>query len=149
MMTSNLGSAITEEMCAQEEQPEIEEILEGIRAELNRHFKPALLARMTVIPYRPISEAVMKRITGLKLRKVALRLKQNHNMNLAVDASVIKSISDRCRLVEAGARNIDHILNSELLPQIAESILGYLLEGELPQNLTVSVEDGAFQLAFN
>jgi len=149
MMTSNLGSAITEEMCAQEEQPEIEEIAEAIRGELNQHLKPALLARMTVIPFRPISEAVMKRIVGLKLRKVALRLKQNHHMNLSVDASVITFISDRCRLVEAGARNIDHILNSELLPQIAERILSFLLEGELPGKLKVSVEDAAFQLAFS
>ncbi|MDJ0838741.1 MAG: type VI secretion system ATPase TssH [Acidobacteriota bacterium] len=148
MMTSNLGSAVLEEMCGEEPWPEVGELLEAIRPELNRFLKPALLARMTVIPYTPISEAVMKRIVGLKLRKVARRLKENHNIHLKADPSLINSISDRCRLVEAGARNIDQILNGELLPQIAEEILKQLLEGATPTALTISVEEGAFQLAF-
>jgi len=148
MMTSNLGSQVIEEMCAEEPWPEAEELLESIRPTLNQYFKPALLARMTVIPYLPIAEKVMKRIVGLKLRKVAQRLMANHGIAMSADPTLIQSISDRCRLVEAGARNIDHILNSELLPQIAEAILGQLLAGELKKNLAVSVEDGAFQLAF-
>ena len=149
MMTSNLGSAIIEEMCAEEPWPEIEALLEAIRPELNRYFKPALLARMSVIPYTPISEKVMKRIAGLKLAKVAKRLMTEHGVAMSADASVIQSISDRCRLVEAGARNIDNILNSELLPMLAEDILTQLLDGPLPKKLMVRIEDGAFNLAFS
>jgi len=148
MMTSNLGSPVIEEMCAEEPWPEVGELLEAIRPELNRFLKPALLARMTVIPYTPISAAVMKRIVGLKLAKVARRLRDNHNMTLKAMPSLIDSIAERCRLVEAGARNIDHILNSELLPQIAQQILEQMLAGETAATLTVSVEEGAFQLDF-
>lgn len=149
MMTSNLGSAIIEDMCAEEPWPDIAEILEAIRPELNKYFKPALLARMTVLPYTPISETVMKRITGLKLRKIAKRLMEEHNVTMRIDAAVVQSISDRCRLVEAGARNIDHILNGELLPLIAEEILQRLLEGELPKNLMIRMEEEAFALEFS
>ncbi len=149
MMTSNLGSPVIEEMCAEEPWPETDELLEAIRPVLNQYFKPALLARMSVIPYLPIGEKVMKRIVGLKLRKVAQRLMANHGVAMSADVSLIQSVSDRCRLVEAGARNIDHILNSELLPQIAEQVLAQLLEGEVKKSLKISVEEGAFQLAFS
>ncbi len=149
MMTSNLGSAITEDLCSQEPWPEIDEVLEAIRPELNRYFKPALLARMTVIPYYPISDKVMKRIIGLKLRKIALRLKGKHGIAMSADAAFLDKIAERCRLVEAGARNIDHILNGELLPQIAESILRFLLEGTMPTSLRVGLKEERFVLEFN
>lgn len=149
MMTSNLGSAITEDLCSQEPWPEIEEVLEAIRPELNRYFKPALLARMTVIPYYPISDKVMKRIIGLKLRKIARRLMDKHAIAMSADAAFVDKIAERCRLVEAGARNIDHILNGELLPQIAERILRFLLEGTMPAKLRVSLEEDRFALEFD
>ena len=148
MMTSNLGSAIIEEMCAEEPWPPVEELLEAIRPELNRYFKPALLARMSVLPYTPISEKVMKKIVGTKLRKIALRLQENHGIALRIEPAVIGSISDRCRLVEAGARNIDHILNDELLPAIAEDILQRLLDEQPASSLKVSMGEDGFILEF-
>ncbi len=142
MMTSNLGSSVIEEMCADEEWPDVNDLLESIRPHLNQFLKPALVARMTVIPYFPISEKVMKKIVGLKLRKVAKRLMENHGVTVNVASDVIQGISDRCRLVEAGARNIDKIINAELLPLTAESILRQLMsEGELKKNLLVSMDD--------
>ena len=149
MMTSNLGSHIIEEMCSEEPWPEISELLEAIRPELNRFLKPALLARMSVIPYTPISEKVMKRIVGLKLRKIALRLKVEHNLDVKAEPALIQGVSDRCRLVEAGARNIDQIFNGELLPLIAEDILTRMMNNETAKMLTMGVdEDGGFTLEF-
>ncbi|CAM2007107.1 type VI secretion system ATPase TssH [Acanthopleuribacter pedis] len=142
IMTSNLGSNVIEEMCADDEWPDVNDLLESIRPHLNQFLKPALVARMTVIPYFPIGEKVMKKIVGLKLRKVAKRMMENHGVTVNVESDVIQGISDRCRLVEAGARNIDKIINAELLPLTAESILRQLMEeGELKKNLLVSMDD--------
>ncbi len=149
MMTSNLGSQIIEDMCSGDEWPEVEELLTAIRPTLNQFLKPALIARMTVLPYFPISEKVMKRIVGLKLRKVVVRLKNNHGVTTKVEPAVIQSISDRCRLVEAGARNIDHIINGELLPLIANEILAQLMDGDVGEQLTIGHEDGSFTLEFS
>lgn len=148
MMTSNLGSQAIEDMCAGDEWPEVGDLLEAIRPTLNQFLKPALLARMTVLPYFPISDKVMKKIVGLKLRKVVKRLKENHGISTKVEPAVIQNIADRCRLVEAGARNIDHIINGELLPLIANEILGQLMAGDLGQEVTIGIEEGDFKLSF-
>lgn len=148
IMTSNIGSRTIEDMCAAEEKPSTEDLLEAIREPLNEHFKPALLARMTVLPYFPISEAVMKRITALKLHKIVSRLKNNHRIDMRIKPDVLQHISDRCRLVEAGARNIDKILNGQLLPLIADHLLRQLRDEEHFKTLTVDIVDDRFELAF-
>jgi len=148
MMTSNLGSDITEDMCSDEEWPSAEEVLEALRPTLNQFLKPALVARMTVLPYFPLSEKVMKKIVGLKLHKVVKRLKENHGIEVQVTSEVIKLISDRCRLVEAGARNIDGILKGELLPQIATELLQQLMEGTTMSKLKIDADDSNFTLEF-
>jgi type VI secretion system protein VasG len=38
-----------------------------IRPLLSQHFKPALLARMRVVPYYPVSGAVLRELVELKL----------------------------------------------------------------------------------
>jgi len=148
MMTSNLGSQTIEDLCSQSDAPSPHDLLEAIRPTLNQFFKPALLARMTVLPYYSISEAVMKRIVTLKLRKIVKRLQENHGITTRIEPPVLQSIADRCRLVEAGARNIDHILNSELLPLIASEILTTMLAGGGKETLTIGVEGDQFTLAF-
>lgn len=148
IMTSNLGSAVIEEMCEPEEKPGVENLLEAIRPTLNQYFKPALLARMSVLPYFPISEAIMKRIAALKLHKIVKRLDSEHRITTQITPSVLQMITDRCRLVEAGARQIDHILNAELLPSIAHDLLNQLKEGQQTKELTIDAAENRFEIQF-
>ena len=149
IMTSNLGSATIEEMCEPEEKPSVEDLLGAIRPTLNQYFKPALLARMSVLPYFPISESVMKRIAALKLHKVVKRLDGEHGIATKITPAVLQMITDRCRLVEAGARQIDHILNAELLPTIAHDLLNQLRDGQETSHLEIDAAENRFEIKFS
>lgn len=122
-LTSNLASATIMEMCADGKTPSVEELTEAIRPELQAHFKPALLARMTIVPFFPIQGEVLKSIVKIKLNKVGKRLQQNQSLNFVFDNDVISQIANRCTDIESGARNIDHIVNKTLLPLISTEIL--------------------------
>lgn len=122
-LTSNLASATIMEMCADGKTPTVEELTEAIRPELRAHFQPALLGRMTVVPFFPIQGEVLESIVKIKLDKVGKRLKQSQSLNFKYDDEVIKQIADRCTDIESGARNIDHIVNKTLLPLISTEIL--------------------------
>jgi len=122
-LTSNLASATIMEMCADGKTPSTEELTEAIRPELQAHFKPALLARMTIVPFFPIQGEVLESIVKIKLDKVGKRLKQSQSLKLIYNDDVIKQIADRCTDIESGARNIDHIVNKTLLPLISTEIL--------------------------
>src|SRR5258708_24162473 len=117
LLTSNVATDTIMKLCADPDtKPEPDGLTETIRPELIKVFKPALLGRMVVVPYYPISDDVMRQIIKLQLGRIARRLAENHGASFTYDEAVIQAIADRCKEVESGARNVDHILTRSLLP---------------------------------
>ena len=140
-MTSNLGSDVTMRMAAAGESSlSVEELGKALRPTLNRHFKPALLARMTVVPYFPISTEVLREIVELKLGQVAARMRDSHNAKLTFATPVIDAIVARCQEAETGARNADHIIREHLLPVLASRVLSHLADGDMPDALLIELD---------
>jgi type VI secretion system protein VasG len=94
-----------------------------IQQELHRYFRPAFLARLTVIPYYPLSAVNLNQIIRLKLQSVAMRLNQRHHAQLIYGDQDIQEIADQCSHQDQGARVIDHILTQQILPALAERLL--------------------------
>ena len=148
-MTSNLATDLIMQSAADGTRPPVEDLVALIRPALSKHFKPALLARMTIVPYYPISPEALKEITRLKLGGLEKRLKANHKMALEVDPKVIDAIAERCTEVETGARNVDHIITGTLLPRISTEILQRMSSGGLADRLKIGLDDkGEFVFGF-
>jgi type VI secretion system protein VasG len=124
IMTSNLATdLITSAAPPGGEIPALDDLIGMVKPTLTAHFKPALLARMTVVPYIPIGPEALLGIARMKLDNVAKRARESHGIALKVDDAVIEAIAARCREVESGARNVDHILRSTVLPLVSSEIL--------------------------
>jgi type VI secretion system protein VasG len=148
-MTSNLASDIITQMCAEGARPELDVLSAAIRPLLSAHFKPALLARMDVVPFYPISAEAMKSIVELKLQQFGARLRASQRMQLTYAAPVVEQIAARCTEVETGARNIDHIMQSTLLPEVSTAILQNMSTAALPQTLELGIDqEGNFTYRF-
>ncbi len=149
-MTSNLASDIILQLCARGTRPGPEEVTGAIKPLLSRHFKPALLARMTIVPFYPIDAGAMKMIVELKLARLAQRLMESHRITFDYEPAVVEQIVRRCNEVETGARDIDHIMQGSLLPRISTEILSRMGGGRLPDRLSLALgADGDFNLAFS
>ncbi len=149
LLTSNLASETIVSMCGGPVKPDVDEVMNAIRPALIKHFKPALLGRMTVVPFYPISTDAMKEIVALKLNQVGKRLMESQRMKFEYDPAVVELISQRCTEVESGARNIDHIINGTLLPLISTEILERMGTGTLTDSLMVELDaENNFQLQF-
>ncbi|HYY98316.1 MAG TPA: type VI secretion system ATPase TssH, partial [Pyrinomonadaceae bacterium] len=146
ILTSNVGSDTIMEVCSEPDSvPEPEVIGDVIRPELLRVFKPALLGRMAVVPYYPVSDEVMRRIIRLQLERVGKRLSENHGASFSYDEAVVNEIANRCEEVESGARNIDHILTRTLLPEMSNEFLSCMADGKSVSRVHVGVNgDGQF-----
>jgi type VI secretion system protein VasG len=128
-----------------ETMPSAKGIIDVIKPELNRVFKPALLGRMVIIPYYPVRDENLKQIVRLKLGKIVRRIAENHRIALTYDAVLVDTVAERCTEVESGARNVDNILTNTLLPDISRLLLGKIAEGEKISAISVSVgSDGNF-----
>jgi type VI secretion system protein VasG len=147
LLTSNTGSDTMMKLCADPEtRPEPEGLVAAIRPELIKVFKPALLGRMVVVPYYPIADEVMRRIIKLQLGRIQTRLAANHGAAFTYDEAVVDEIANRCKEVESGARNVDHILTRTLLPEMSGQFLARMAVGQSVATAHVRIDtDGAFR----
>ncbi|MCK7613263.1 type VI secretion system ATPase TssH [Roseibium sediminicola] len=123
VLTSNLATDVLTEMGSLPEQPRTNEMIAGCRPILSAHFKPALLARMEIVPFYPLIGSPLEKIVRLKLNKIGKRLRENQKLELVYTDDVVTSIAARCTEVETGARNIDHIINRTVLPELSTELL--------------------------
>ncbi len=128
--TSNAGSATIMQACLnQPTAPTVEELEALLRPQLVKHFKPAFLGRLKVVPYYPIPDPVLAQIIALKLARIGQRIHQQHHAEFSYDEALVEAVLARCTEVDSGARNVDHILNGSLLPEIAEAVLEKMAQG--------------------
>ncbi|MDN5780689.1 MAG: type VI secretion system ATPase TssH [Luteimonas sp.] len=149
ILTSNIGSPQIMQSCLNkpaEEIPAADALADALRPVLMKHFKPAFLGRLKIVPYYPISDDVLVRIIGLKLGRIRDRVAANHKAAFQWDDGLVDAVLARCTEVDSGARNVDHILNGTLLPEIADTVLASMAEGGKIGQIKVGAgKNGAFK----
>jgi type VI secretion system protein VasG len=146
ILTTNACTDEMMEWCTgPEAAPEPQELVQELKPELNKIFKPAFLGRMVVVPYYPIRDEELKKIIVLKLNKIQRRIEENHKINLTYETALIDEVAQRCTEVESGARNVDNILTNSLLPDISRQLLARMAQGEKLSSVHVAIgADGRF-----
>lgn len=129
LMTSNLGSDHINERCESGVRPSAEVLEEIIRPVLSKHFKPALLARMCVVPYYPVDGQVLRDLIEIKLTRLGERLKRCQ-LDFIYSQDLVDHLAARCTQNGSGARLIDHLLDRHLLPLVADRLLAAMAAGE-------------------
>ena len=124
VLTSNLCAESITQMTDRPEPPDAEVMVQALRTALSRHFKPALLARMRVVPYVPLTAESLREIVVQRLERVGSRLKAQQGLELTLSDAVIEHAAARCARGDGGARDIDALVNQTLLPRISTRILG-------------------------
>jgi type VI secretion system protein VasG len=149
ILTTNACTDQLMKLCADPETaPSAAGLVQALKPELNKIFKPAFLGRMVLVPYYPVRDEALKKIITLKLGKIQRRIQENHRIGLSYDNQLIDEVARRCTEVESGARNVDNILTNSLLPDISRQILGRMAEGEKLQSIRVGIgADGGFVYA--
>jgi type VI secretion system protein VasG len=148
LLTSNAGSDVLMQLCdGGRAAPPESELQAALRPALLQVFPAALLGRMTVIPYYPLSDAMLGRIVRLQLDRIVARVRERYGVPFTYDESVVELVSRRCTEVESGGRMIDAVLTSSLLPQVSRTLLERTLEGTPVTAIAVTAKDAQFAIA--
>jgi type VI secretion system protein VasG len=125
--------------------PDAAGLATALHPELLKVFKPAFLGRLNLVPYFPLSDSVMKQIIELKLKSVRRRIHDNYQADFSYSPELVQTIASRCTEVETGARNIDHIINRTLLPELSSEFLSRMVDGGSIKKVHIGVgSDGKF-----
>ena len=150
LLTSNVGTELIASMCKDPElMPEPEGIAKALREPLLKKFPAALLGRLVVIPYYPLSDAMIASIVRLQLGRIAQRVTENHKVPFSYDEDAVKLIVSRCTEVESGGRMIDAILTNTVLPEISHEFLKRTMQGAALTGIRLGAADGNFAYRFD
>ncbi|KVT53077.1 ClpV1 family T6SS ATPase [Burkholderia ubonensis] len=149
LLTSNVGSERVMQLCRDPQRlPDAQALAEALRAPLLGVFPAALLGRLTVVPYYPLTDALLARIVALQLRRIERRISAHHGIRLHCADPATALIVERCRTIESGGRMVDAILTHTVLPRISQAILRATLDGRALAAIEVSAADGQFVYRF-
>lgn len=142
LMTSNLGSDRISELCEDGARPTAEVLEETIRPVLSKHFKPALLARMRVVPYYPVGGPVLRELIEIKLGRLGERLNRRQ-LDFTYSQDLVDHLAERCTQSDSGARLIDHLLDLHVLPLVADRLLDAMATGESLKRVHATLDGNA------
>jgi type VI secretion system protein VasG len=149
LLTSNIGTDLIMAMCKDPElMPAPEGVAKGLREPLLNKFPAALLGRLVVIPYYPLSDAMLSNIVRLQLGRIAKRVVDHHRIPFTYDDEAVKLIVSRCTEVESGGRMIDAILTNTVLPAISREFLTRTMAGVALTGVRLAVAAGDFEYRF-
>ena len=151
IMTSNAGEHVIRNICStQETLPEHDVLLDNFRPELLKYFKPAFLGRTNVIAYYPLQDDNLMKICDINMKRIENRVREHYKADFSYDEDVVLHIVARCQEVDTGARNIENILNSTILPALASECLSRLANNEQISGIHIAVnDDGVFSYNIN
>lgn len=142
LMTSNLGSDHISELCENGVRPSAEILEETIRPVLSKHFKPALLARMRVVPYYPVGGSVLRELIEIKLDRLGERLNRRQ-LDFTYSQDLVDHLAERCTQSDSGARLIDHLLDLHVLPLVADRLLDAMATDESLKRVHATLDGNA------
>ncbi|MGG4610586.1 type VI secretion system ATPase TssH [Providencia sp. Me31A] len=138
-LTSNLGDHV---ISAYADKPD--ELQDALYPELTTFFKPALLARMEIVPYLPLSSDILRQIVDSKLTRLMALLKQRFNAKITLDESVPNEILRRASRAENGARILESIIDGALLPPLSLLLLQFSARNKAISHIRLTTENDEF-----
>jgi type VI secretion system protein VasG len=147
IMTSNAATDLITKLTADPDtMPDADGLAAAIRPELMKYFKPAFLGRVTIVPYFPLPDAIIKQIIGLQLNRIRKRVHESYRAGFDWDPALVDAIAARCTEASSGARNVENILSRTLLPELSAEVLAHLAEGRQVGGIRVGLgPDGGFE----
>lgn len=149
LLTTNAGTEMIMDMCSDPDlMPDPEGLAKALREPLLKIFPPALLGRLVVIPYYPLSPTMIDAITRLQLNRIKKRVEENKGVPFTYSDAVVETIVARCQELESGGRMIDAILTNSMLPEVSGEFLRRMMEGRKIESVRIDVKDGNFTYDF-
>ncbi|MFM2639736.1 type VI secretion system ATPase TssH [Vibrio chagasii] len=144
IMTSNAADQAICDVCAKTtDRIDNDDLLEAIRPDLQQYFKPAFLGRTTIVPYYPLNDEELAKITEISLNRIKKKLAEQYQASFTWDADFIQFVVDRNTDPTTGGRAVEQIINRSLMPRLAEECIGRLSRSEPITHVSVSATNNS------
>lgn len=144
LMTSNIGAEEIEVAALAEQPATYGQLVQLAQGSLQRHFAPALLARMQVLPFYPLGLSALQSIAEHQFQRLADRLEEQ-GVTLEIDTSAVEWVANTAAGHPHRGRAIEDLIRATVLPSLAQELLAAKRDG-LPLGRVRVVADGGLSL---
>ncbi len=149
LLTTNVGTHTLMQACEQGElRPEPDALVQALRPAMLQVFPPALLGRLEILPYYPLSGDMLAQIVRLQLARIEQRVFNVHGMVMCTGPAVVERMVSLCHETDSGARMVGSVLSNSVLPTISQHLLNARLQGQQVARITLDVQDHEFSYTF-
>lgn len=139
IMTSNAADQAICDVCDENaERISNDELLEAIRPDLQHYFKPAFLGRTTIVPYYPLNDDELAKITEIALNRIRKKLAEQYQASFTWDAGFVDLVVSKNTDPTTGGRAVEQIINRSLMPKLAEECIARLSAQQPISQVTVT-----------
>jgi len=151
IMTSNAGTDLINKLFADPETaPDASGLADALRPELAKYFKPAFLGRVTLVPYFPLPDEIIRQIVVMQLERIRARVRDSYRATFDWAPQLVETIAARCTESSSGARNVENILTRTLLPELSSEVLARMADNQPINSIHAGLNpDGLFFFAIN
>ena len=148
IMTSNACAHKIGDFCSKSKKLDMSKLEHYLSNELLSIFKPEFLGRLKILPYLQLDNKVLEGIIKIQFEKISERIKSHYNSELHYDADVKSKIIAECKSSKIGARIIEQIINTKILPELSIKLLEAALNKTIPATIKLGVKEKKFLFEF-
>ncbi|NOH80010.1 type VI secretion system ATPase TssH [Vibrio sp. RE86] len=142
IMTSNAADQAICDACENtDERMTNEDLLETIRPDLQHYFKPAFLGRTTIVPYYPLNDEELSKITEISLNRIKKKLAEQYQASFTWDKGFVDFVVGKNTDPTTGGRAVEQIINRSLMPKLAEECISRLSQQQPITQVSVIAAD--------
>ncbi len=123
LLTTNVGSDELIDLVAAGGLADPSRASEVIIEPLRQTFPDALLGRMKVVPFMPLSREAVQQIVERRLADLARRSRENYGVNVEFSDALRAWVHERARPTVFGARLVNAIVTDQVAPAVAQVVL--------------------------
>ncbi|RTZ14500.1 type VI secretion system ATPase TssH [Vibrio aquaticus] len=144
IMTSNAADQAICDACeSQDERMSNDDLLESIRPDLQHYFKPAFLGRTTIVPYYPLNDEELGKITEISLNRIKKKLAEQYQASFTWDEGFVDFVVGKNTDPTTGGRAVEQIINRSLMPKLAEECISRLSQQQPIEQVSVVAANNA------
>lgn len=149
LLTCNQGAEQIEQALSQQPEMSLTQLRPIVHSALQHRFAPALLARMTLIPYWSLQEQALEQIANKYLLGLQHRLKEASGAELNWGPELCQWVAVRVVAHPHRGRAVEDLLCQTVLPAISGELLRRRQQQQATRTIQLIIEDEELSIAFN
>jgi type VI secretion system protein VasG len=118
------------------------EFEQKLHQDLIKHFRPAFLGRVSVVPYMPLNEEQIRSIIDQRLSALGDRYEKGYGQSISFGSNLVTVVVENCMNAAVGVRLVDQFISEKIVASISKHVLESMVAKRVIEAISVDYQNG-------